>query len=122
MFPLDAWRSVQNDQRANVLCASVHPFQLALRWQQEIAADSRVTKARIAMREGRSRVRVTQVMNLLRLPIQIQQQLQNPPHPLQIHSFSERRLRAILARPDEESQMQEWQDWIQELASSQPGG
>jgi ParB-like chromosome segregation protein Spo0J len=122
VFPLDAWRAVQDDQRANALYADAHPFQLALRWRQEIAADSRVTKARIAIREGRSRARVTQVMNLLQLPIQIQQQLQNPPYPLQIHLFSERRLRAILAIPDEESQMQDWQDWIQELVSSQPGG
>jgi len=34
-----------------------HPFQLALHWQSEMAADSQLTKAGIAKREGLSRAR-----------------------------------------------------------------
>lgn len=45
VFPLDAWRAVQVCQRAESLYAEVHPFQLALRWQKEIAKDKTVTKA-----------------------------------------------------------------------------
>lgn len=121
VFPIDAKQAVQNDQSAKVLYAEVHPFQVALRWQQEIATHPQVTKARIAEREGLSRARVTQIMNLLQLPILIQEQLQAPPPPLQIHLFSERRLRAILAQTDEKCQMREWREWVQELMESQRG-
>lgn len=47
---------------------ALHPFELALNWEKELAADNSLTKARIAAREGISRARVTQIMNLLELP------------------------------------------------------
>lgn len=74
--------------------------------------DSGLTKAVIAMRQGLSRARVTQLMNLLELPKQIQKDLQRPPAPLDIHSFSERCLRQILACDDLESQLSKWQEMI----------
>ena len=40
---------------------------------------SKLNKARIAAREGISRARVTQVMNLLQLPAEIQASLLEPP-------------------------------------------
>ena len=109
---------MQANQKTQAVYATVHPFQLALRWQREIMADPQITKARIATREGLSRARVTQIMNLLQLPELIRRQLQDPPPPLNIHAFSERRLRAIIAKNDEKSRMQDWQHWVRELTSS----
>jgi hypothetical protein len=93
----------------------MHPFQLALLWQQQIADDSKLNQARIAAREGLSRARVTQVMNLLRLPEKVQSELQNLPLPLQIHSFSERYLRRLLSLDDAEIQLRDWLELLQKL-------
>jgi hypothetical protein len=75
---------------------------------------SRITKAKIAAREGLSRARVTQLMNLLDLPNEVQEDLQNPPAALEISCFSERRLRQIVACGDRESQLRRWQELVQE--------
>ena len=81
VFPLDAWRDAQASGSHKSVCAAPHVFQQALRWQQEIAANPQLTKARNAVREGLSRSRLTQIMNLLQLPASIQQVLRNPPPP-----------------------------------------
>jgi len=70
---------------------------------------ARVTKARIAAREGLFRARVTQIMNSLQLPKTIQQELQNPPPPLGIYLFHERRLRVLLAQRDAVQRLCVWQ-------------
>jgi hypothetical protein len=57
-------------------------------------------------------------MNLLLLPELIRQQLQNPPSPLKIGLFHERRLRALLAQNDIVRQLHDWRQWLQELQSS----
>jgi hypothetical protein len=80
--------------------------------------DARLTKARIAAREGISRARVTQVMNLLQLPAEIQAGLLRPPAPLEIHSFSERSLRVLVSYGNEETQMSRWRQLVQELKDS----
>ena len=54
----------------------MHPYQQACLWRQEMERDSGITKAKIAAREGISRARVTQLMNLLELPEEIQKDLQ----------------------------------------------
>lgn len=95
--------------------ARIHPFRLALLWRQQIKSNPRLTQAKIAAREGLSRARVTQVMNLLHLPAQIQEELQSPPVPLEIHSFSERRLRMLLACDEGESRLLRWRELVQEL-------
>ena len=56
-----------------------HPFELAQTWRQQIGADPMLNKAKIAAREGLSRARVTQRMNLLELPAEIQSDLPCPP-------------------------------------------
>jgi hypothetical protein len=80
--------------------------------------DTKLNKARIAAREGISRARVTQVMNLLQLPAEIQASLLRPPAPLEIHSFSERRLRVLLSCGEEETQTSRWRQLVQELKVS----
>jgi ParB-like chromosome segregation protein Spo0J len=76
--------------------------------------DFEITQARIAAREGLSRARVTQLMNLLELPEEIQRDLQIPPPPLEIYSFSERRLRQLLTCGNRESQLRRWQELVRE--------
>ena len=76
--------------------------------------DSGITKAKIAVREGISRARVTQLMNLLELPEEIQRDLRTPPAPLEIYSFSERRLRQLLTCGNRESQLRRWQELVRE--------
>lgn len=99
---------------------SIHPFILARSWQQELNDDTKLTKAKIAIREGISRARVTQLMNLLQLPSEIQSCLLNPPRPLGIHSFSERSLRALVSHKNEIIQVSRWRKLVDELR--QAGG
>ena len=55
-----------------------------------------------------------QVMNLLRLPSEIQADLLKPPAPLEIHAFSERNLRVLVSCRDEESGSARWRELVQE--------
>lgn len=116
-FPRDAAAAVHATEKARPVYASVHPFQMAQRWRQELMADPQVTKARIAAREGLSRARVTQIMNLLLLPKEISDTLLNPPESLHIGVFSERRLRELLSQSSPTAQLDFWQAWLQELRS-----
>lgn len=100
----------QDDSRLD----RTHPYHQARLWLQEIENNSQITQAKIAAREGISRARVTQIMNLLDLPTEIQKDLLSPPAPLEIRSFSERRLRQLLACGDRESQLRRWQDLVRE--------
>lgn len=47
-----------------------------------------------------------------------QRELQNPPPPLTIQAFSERRLRMLLAQSDNAGRLRDWQIWGDELRSS----
>ena len=69
-----------------------HPFELARMWRRQIENDPGLNQAKIAAREGISRARVTQIMDLLELPAEIQNGLLCPPAPLEMRSFPERRL------------------------------
>jgi hypothetical protein len=93
----------------------MHPFLLAQSWRQQLDHDAQLTKARIGAREGISRARVTQVMNLLQLPVEIQADLLMPPAPLGIHAFTERSLRALVSCGDEETQRFRWRRLLQEI-------
>jgi hypothetical protein len=80
--------------------------------------DAKLNKARIAAREDISRARVTQVMNLLHLPAEVQAGLLRPPAPLEIHFFNERSLRVLVSCGNEETQTSRWRELVQELKSS----
>jgi hypothetical protein len=56
--------SPATEQLPQVPKPRTHPFLLAKLWRQQMDRDARLPKARIAAREGISRARVTQVMNL----------------------------------------------------------
>ena len=96
----------------------MHAFLLAQSWRQEMEDDTKLNKARTAAREALSRAHVTQVMNLLQLPAEIQASLLRPRAPLEIHSFSERSLRVLVSCGDEETQRSCWQELVQELKGS----
>jgi hypothetical protein len=83
-----------------------------------MAGNPGLTQSRIATREGISRARVTQVMNLLHLPNEIQAALLSPPAPLEIHAFSERSLRVLVSRRKEETQIQQWRTLLEEMRGS----
>lgn len=112
-FPPDAAISFPAEKRP-----PTHPFHLALRWRNEMAGNPRLTQARIAAREGISRARVTQVMNLLDLPNEIQAGLLSPPDPLDIHAFSERSLRVLVSCRDEANQVHQWRTLLQGMRAS----
>jgi hypothetical protein len=57
-------------------------------------------------------------MNLLQLTAEIQAGLLTPPAPLEIHAFSERNLRVLVACRDKEVQKSRWQDLVQDLTLS----
>jgi hypothetical protein len=86
--------SPTTEERSQAQELRMHSFLLAQSWRQEMERDAKLNKARSAAREGISRARVTQVMNLLQLPAEIQAGLRSPPAPPDIHPFSERRLSA----------------------------
>jgi len=94
------------------------PFHLALKWKRQISDDPNLNQSKIAAREGLSRARVTQVMNLLRLPGAVQAGLRTPPTPLEIHSFTERSLRALVSSGNEETGAAHWRELVRQLQSS----
>jgi len=117
-FPPDARFKAESPALPEKKNLPTHPFQLALHWKQQIAEDAKLNQARNAAREGLSRARVTKVMNLLRLPEQIQTELQNLPPPLQIHSFSERQLRRLISIEDGGNQLRDCLELLQKLRNA----
>lgn len=117
LFPSDVAAQCAHPTKhvEKVLSSDVHPYQMAMRWAKQLQGDRCLTRAKIAKKEGLSRARVTQIMNLLDLPPEIQDNLLKPPTPLTIHSFSERRLRSILAAGSIERQLEQWHGYIQDL-------
>lgn len=92
-----------------------HPIHLALEWQQMPAADPKLNMAKIAETRGLSRARVTQIMNLLRLPEQARETLLALSDPRQIRSLTEHRLRPIIACGDTETQNRQLQQLVAAL-------
>jgi hypothetical protein len=84
-------------------------------WREQMDEDPKLNQAKIAGREGISRARVTQIMDLLELPAEIQNGVLRPPAPLEPHLFPERRLRLLVRCENEEAQMGRWQELLDEL-------
>lgn len=80
--------------------------------------DPKLNRAKIAAREGISRARVTQIMDLLKLPEGIQNHLLRPPAPLEIHSFPERRLRLIVRCGGEKIRIRRCRELLEEVGNS----
>jgi len=80
-----------------------------------LAADATLNRAGIAQVKGVSRARVTQVMNLLRLPKRLQTMLLNVASPEQLHHLTERRLRPIITCSAPEVQRRRVQELVAAL-------
>jgi len=116
LFPIantDAVRAPVNDI-IDAVEEVRHPIRLALEWRQMLADNPGLNMAGIAQIKGVSRARVTQVMNLLRLPEQVQTVLLGVTTPEQIRLLSERKLRPIMACSDTRVQ----QRLVQELVAT----
>lgn len=92
-----------------------HPIRLAMEWQQMLEADPALNKAKLAGIQGFSRARVTQIMNLLRLPEAIRETLLAFHEPEQIRSLTERRLGQLVACHDAEAQNRQVQQLVAAL-------
>jgi hypothetical protein len=89
-----------------------HPIRLAMEWHHMLEAEPNLNMAKLAETRGISRARVTQVMNLLRLPEQVRETLLAFDEPAQIRALSERKLRSIVACPDPETQNRQVQELV----------
>lgn len=87
----------------------------ALEWQALLASSEVKNQAAIARREGISRVRVTQVMWLLRLAPEIQECVLAMPETLHRPAISERALRPIAQLEDVTDQQARFQKLIGEV-------
>jgi ParB-like chromosome segregation protein Spo0J len=74
-----------------------NPIRLALSWRKMLDADSTLTRSKLAKNVGVSRARVTQIMNLLRLPEPVISHVAPLTAQKDLRVFSERHLRLILA-------------------------
>jgi hypothetical protein len=74
-----------------------HVIHKAIKWKKMLE-DGKVNSLReIARKEGLSRTRVTQIMNLLKLPAKVQKFLVDLNNPKEIRRHSERKLRQSLS-------------------------
>ena len=72
-----------------------HAIHIALEWRRCLRTEPNLTMAELARRQGVSRARVTQIMNLLRLPQPIVRELQSITSEKQAQRVSKRVLRRI---------------------------
>jgi hypothetical protein len=96
----------------------VRPFRLeflrkAIEWKALLASGQAKNQADIARREGISRVRVTQVMWLLRLAPEIQERILAMPETIHRPAISERALRPIAHMEDVMNQKARFQGLIE---------
>jgi hypothetical protein len=70
-----------------------HIIHKAMLWQKMLDEGSVKSLSEIAQKEGMTRARVTQIMNLLKLPAEWQEFLIGLEDPKEIRKYSERRLR-----------------------------
>lgn len=75
-------------------------MKIALEWQQMLNGDNTLTLSKIAGNMGISRARVTQIMNLLKLPKEIISHVASVSDKKECRLFCERNLRQILTRED----------------------
>ena len=70
-----------------------HIIYKAVKWKKMLDDGAVSSMSEIARKEGLTRARVTQIMNLLKLPAEMQNFLLKLDDPKEIRKFSERKLR-----------------------------
>lgn len=69
-----------------------HIIHKAIKWRKMLDEGELVSLSELARKEGLTRARVTQIMNLLKLPAKVQKYLVDLDDPKDIRRYSERRL------------------------------
>lgn len=85
-----------------------HIIHQALEWREMLRGDKTLSMATIAVNQGLSRARVTQIMSLLELPRRIVRTLQQATSQDEIRCYPERKLRQIFLLSSETEQLQEF--------------
>ena len=99
----------------------VSPFEWARRYQAELESSPGMTKVDVARRFGVSRVRVVQYLNLLKLDSRVIEYIDaNYGDPIVAATFTERRLREVLATTAPGKQWIRFAELLSE-ARSNPG-
>jgi len=93
-FPVNK-KSIKNTQFVNHF-PEKHIIHKALEWQKMLDEEEVSSLAQIAKIEGLTRARVTQIMNLLKLPVEMKEFLNGLRDPVEIRRYSERGLRKSL--------------------------
>jgi septum formation inhibitor-activating ATPase MinD len=70
-----------------------HIIHKAIKWKKMLDNKAVLSMSEISRKESLTRARVTQIMNLLKLPAEMQEFLLNLENPREIRKFSERKLR-----------------------------
>ncbi len=91
-----------------------NPILQALEFQEILANKEVKSKNELAKKIGLSRVRVTQIMNLLKLNPQIIQQICAIVNPVVFNSLTERRLRPLIRIKDKNTQIAVFRKILQE--------
>ena len=114
---VEEFRGYQDRRAAAELPAKRYrnPLKKALRWKAIIQRERGLSNARLAKRLGRSRVSVTQYMNLLRLPDWIQTKILNT------SGISERALRPLIKIKNERVLRAAFQEILNQAVSPQNG-
>jgi hypothetical protein len=86
-------KGLKNNEAHEVDKPQKHIIHKAIEWKRMLDARSVRSYGEIAEKEGLTRARVTQIMNLLKLPPQCKAFLAGLDDPREIREFSERRLR-----------------------------
>jgi hypothetical protein len=90
-FPVNK-KSIKNTQFVNHFLEK-HIIHKAVEWQEMLDEGEVSSLAQIAKIEGLTRARVTQIMNLLKLPTGLKEFLTDLQDPVEIRRYSERKLR-----------------------------
>ena len=94
----------------------ISPLQEARRYARTLESDPSVkTQADLAREMGVSRVRITQIMNLLRLDYAVQEQLLGLEDQRVVRFFSERRLRPLIQIEDPKQQVREFERMLAQI-------
>jgi len=106
------WERVPDEPER--ICIS--PLQGARRYARILESDPSVkTQADLAREMGVSRVRITQIMNLLRLASEVQELLLRLENQGAIRLFSERRLRPLVQIEDPKRQVREFEKMLAQI-------
>ena len=106
------WRSKPTPPKVPTTPRVVELLRKAIEWQALLESGEATSQAEVARREGLTRARVTQVMGLLRLALEIQQHILAMPDMVGRPSITERALRRVTQLEQPGAQLQAFQQLV----------